>query len=47
VTKEIFEYALEHGHLKYKDGTRKRDIPINTSTWVKKEDASMTHTLPF
>ena len=47
VTKEIFEYALEHGHLKFKDGTRKRDIPIDTSAWGEKEDASMTHTLPF
>jgi len=47
VTKEIFEYALEHGHLKYKDGTRKRDIPIDTSTWTQREDISMTHTLPF
>ena len=47
VTKEIFEYALAHGHLKFKDGTRKRDIPIDTSAWGEKEDASMTHTLPF
>ena len=47
VTKEIFEYALEHGHLKFKDGTRKRDIPIDTSAWVEKEDVSITHSLPF
>ena len=47
VTKEIFEYALAHGHLKFKDGTRKRDIPIDTSAWVEKEDVSITHSLPF
>lgn len=47
VTKDIFEYALEHGHVKFKDGTRKRDIPIDTATWLIKEDAAMTHSLLF
>lgn len=47
VTKEVFEHALKHGFVKFKDGTRKREIPIDTSKWVVKEDASMTHSLPF
>ena len=47
VTKDIFEYALEHGHVKFKDGHRKRDIPLDTSTWLQKEDAAMTHSLLF
>lgn len=47
VTKEVFEYALEHGHVKYKDGHRKREIPIDTSAWIVKEDSSLTHALPF
>lgn len=47
VTKEIFEYALAHGHLKFKDGTRNRNIPIDTSAWTEKQDVSMTHSLPF
>ena len=47
VTKEVFEYALEHGHVKFKDGTRKREIPIDTSTWLLKEDSAMTHSLLF
>ena len=47
VTKKVFEYALEHGHVKFKDGYRKREIPIDTSTWLQKEDVSMTHSLPF
>lgn len=47
VTKKVFDYALEHGHLKFKDGTRKREIPIDTSRWTQREDASMTHALPF
>jgi len=47
VTKEVFEYALEHGHIKFKDGRQKREVPIDTSSWTVKEDASMTHSLPF
>jgi len=47
VTKKIFDYALTHGHVKFKDGSRKRDIPIDISTWATKDDVSMTHSLPF
>jgi DEAD/DEAH box helicase domain-containing protein len=47
VTKKIFDYALEHGHVKFKDGYRKKEIPLDTSSWIEKEDASMTHSLPF
>lgn len=47
VTKQVFDYALEHGHVKIKDGTRKREIPLDTSSWVEKEDSSLTHSLPF
>lgn len=47
VTKEVFEYALEHGHIKFKDGRQKREVPIDTSSWTIKEDASLTHSLPF
>lgn len=47
VTKKVFDYALEHGHVKFKDGSRKRDIPLDTSSWLTKEDNGMTHALPF
>ena len=47
VTKKVFDYALEHGHVKFKDGRMKRDIPIDTSGWMTKEDTGITHTLPF
>jgi len=47
VTKEVFEYALEHGHIKFKDGHQQREVPIDTSSWTVKEDASLTHSLPF
>ncbi len=47
VTKKVFDYALKHGHVKFKDGSRKREIPLDTSTWLTKDDSSMTHALPF
>lgn len=47
VTKKVFDYALLNGHVKFKDGYRKKDIPLDTSTWTEKEDASMTHSLLF
>lgn len=45
VTKDIFEYALKNGHVLFKDGHRKREIPIDTSTWEEKEDIAITHSL--
>jgi len=47
VTAKVFFYALEHGHVKYKDGARKQEVPIDTSAWTVKEDSSLTHALPF
>jgi DEAD/DEAH box helicase domain-containing protein len=47
VTKKVFDYALTHGHVKFKDGSRKREIPLDISTWMIKEDAAMTHSLLF
>ncbi len=47
VTKKVFDYALAHGHVKFKDGSRKRDIPLDISHWMIKEDAAMTHSLLF
>lgn len=47
VTKKVFDYAMTHGHVKFKDGSRKREIPIDTSTWLTKNDSGLTHALPF
>ena len=47
VTKEIFDYAREHGHVKFKDGHRKREIPLDTAHWEEKDDSAMTHSLLF
>jgi DEAD/DEAH box helicase domain-containing protein len=47
VTKKVFEYALQNGHVLFKDGYRKKEIKLDTSTWEIKNDTSMTHSLPF
>jgi DEAD/DEAH box helicase domain-containing protein len=47
VTKKVFDYALLNGHVKFKDGSRKREIPLDTSTWGIKEDSMLTHSLLF
>ena len=47
VTKKVFEYALKNKKLLYKDGHRKREIPIDTSHWTPHDDLAITHSLPF
>ena len=49
ITRQLYDYALKHGSLKYKDyesGTR--EIKLDTSTWEQLGDqGAMTFTLPF
>ncbi len=50
LTKQIYDYAIKHGVLKYKDlgvGGAVREIKLNTADWEKKQETSMTFTLPF
>ncbi len=47
VTKEVFEYARKHGHVKFKDGHRKKEIPLNIAHWEVPGDEAMTHSLLF
>lgn len=47
VTKEIFEFALEHKKVLFKDGHRKKEIPLDTAHWLPHDDHSMTFSLPF
>ena len=47
ITKELYDHAIKNGLLKYKDLSDTRDIKLDTTDWEKKEDSSMTHTLPF
>jgi DEAD/DEAH box helicase domain-containing protein len=47
LTRELYDYALTHGVLKYKDLREKRDIKIDTSHWngSSTDAPAMTHTL--
>ncbi|MCX6786555.1 MAG: ribonuclease H-like domain-containing protein [Candidatus Kaiserbacteria bacterium] len=47
ITRKLYEYALEHGVLKYKDLRDIRDIKIDTSLWNHEinKTSTMTHAL--
>lgn len=48
VTRGIYDYALEHGKVKYKDIRDIKDIKLDTSKWRSEGPTSaFTHTLPF
>jgi DEAD/DEAH box helicase domain-containing protein len=50
ITKQLYDYALANGKLKYKDlgvGGEIKDIKLDTSKWESKDDSAMTFTLPF
>lgn len=47
VTKEIYDYAMKNGTLKYKDGPTMKDIKLDTQDWEKKDESSMTFSLGF
>lgn len=45
ITRKLYDYALEHGSLKYKDLNQKKEIKIDTTGWTEGASASLTHTL--
>lgn len=48
ITRQLYDHAIKHGKLKYKDLAGPREFKIDTSSWTKSEGpASITHTLPF
>ncbi len=47
ITKELYEFAKKKGKLMYKDGNRKVNIPLDTSSWETLAPSTLTHTLPF
>lgn len=49
LTRELYDYALKHGILKYKDLRDIRDIKLDTSLWTLSENLAptMTHALPL
>lgn len=49
ITRELYDYALTHGVLKYKDLQKIRDIKLDTSLWGHETEGTpiMTHALPL
>ncbi|MBP6860345.1 MAG: ribonuclease H-like domain-containing protein [Candidatus Pacebacteria bacterium] len=48
LTRELYDYGVKNGALKYQDLNQKKDIKIDTSGWNQPRDmGAMTHTLPF
>lgn len=48
VTKDVYEYALKHKKLKYKDGEATKSVIIDTANWeIINNNSAMTFSLPF
>ena len=47
LTRDLFDYALEHGSLKYKELGRSQEVKLNTSSWLTAASQPMTFTLGF
>lgn len=48
ITRDIYDYAIKNGSLKYKDLGGAREFKIDTTGWTEKSgESAMTHTLGF
>lgn len=48
LTRQLFDYALQHKHLKFKDISGGiREVKLNTAPWMQRAESAMTFTLPF
>lgn len=47
LTRDLYDYALSNGHLKYKEFGSTKEVQLDTSKWLEKQDHAMTFTLPF
>lgn len=47
ITKEIFDYALKNGNVKYRELGRVREIKLDTSKWLGGDKNALTYTLGF
>ena len=45
--RHLFDHALEHGSLKYKDLGRSREVKLDTSTWLAGSGTALTFTMGF
>ncbi|KKW19864.1 MAG: DEAD/DEAH box helicase domain protein [Parcubacteria group bacterium GW2011_GWA2_51_10] len=47
LTKKIFDHALTHGNVKYRDLGKLREIKLDTSKWLQERGSALTYTLGF
>lgn len=47
ITKAVYEYALKHNKLFFKEAGKKIEISLDTSNWETHQDSAMTPTLGF
>ncbi len=47
LTRDLYDYAINNKHLKYKDLGGIKNVKLDTSTWQEKVEHAMTFTLPF
>jgi uncharacterized protein YprB with RNaseH-like and TPR domain len=47
VTKDVYEYALKHKKLKYKDGDNIKNVIMDVTNWDTVSESAMTFSLPF
>lgn len=48
ITKQVYDYALKNGELKFKEGGKNITIPLDTSKWEELEEKpAMTQSLRF
>lgn len=47
LTKELYEYALRHNKLIFKEGGTSNEITLDTGSWEEPDKHSLTFSLPF
>lgn len=47
LTKNLYEYALANGHLKYRELGSLHEVKLDTSKWSMPQSGAMTYTLGF
>jgi hypothetical protein len=47
ITKEVYDYAIAHQKLFFKEGSQIKEIKLDTSDWEKPSENKMTFSLPF
>ncbi|MEK7641672.1 MAG: ribonuclease H-like domain-containing protein [Patescibacteria group bacterium] len=47
LTRDLYDFAMTHKCLKYKELGTLKEVKLDTSKWLEKEESALTFTLPF